>query len=79
MNGRPLGAAFSIALFQVVITWWFVAMWQRSLVGGVIHWEVDGMSNDEKLARYRKQLVYGIITAREYAVYVLELSDQEEK
>jgi len=37
------------------------------------------MSNEEKLVRYRKQLVYGIITAREYAVYVLELSDQEEK
>ena len=37
------------------------------------------MSNEEKLVRYRKQLVYGIITAREYAVYLYELSEQEEQ
>jgi hypothetical protein len=37
------------------------------------------MSNEEKLARYRKQLVYGIITAREYAVYIYELDNQEEE
>ena len=37
------------------------------------------MRDDEKLARYGVMLARGIITAREYAVYVLELSDQEEK
>ena len=37
------------------------------------------MSNEEKLARYRRQLVYGIITAREYAVYLYEFDKQEEQ
>ena len=37
------------------------------------------MSSEEKRARYGVMLARGIITAREYAVYVLELSDQEEE
>jgi len=37
------------------------------------------MRDDEKLARYGVMLARGIITAREYAVYVYELSDQEEE